>query len=403
MGDNLFISKREFYPTVKDLKDMGLSEWQINKLLEYQARNHGFRDRLFIRGTGFNPPHSIFFLDIKGTIYHAQGHGSGSAILGRTYDSYPIFIQDILALGGLFDRVNGERFTMDQYELSEDHRIVYRFPTDISGHYCPYDIPKYHEIIRSGIPSQFDCSLEGPYYIVFISNDSVESQRNIILFLLTIYKLFFARSDSIYFHIPAPYMCFQDIVKLEKLFDDVQKNYDSFVEYLPPEYQFLRQHDIEEIKKKVNSATFLSVHETGKTKEELMLGYISKFNTVNGITSAEYNIFACGDSNDDWPMIEQAFKLGGLGMLNTIKIIEYTTNSEVLRRELYENCDILTRGPLTSNGFSDFYNHVIERMVLERTWDIAEEMQAVNNNPDGGKILTMQRTNHYLWSERRKS
>ena len=402
MSDNIFISKREFYPTVKDLIDMELSDWQIKKLLEYQARKHGFRDSLFICGKGFNPPHSIFFLDIKGTIYHAQGHGSGSAILGRTIDSYPVLIDDIIALGGLFDRVNGERFTMDQYELSEDHRIVYNFPEDKRYAYCPYDIPKYHEFIRSGIPRQFDCSLEGPYYIVFISNDSVETQRNIILFLLTIYKLFFARLASIYFHVPAPFMDFQDIVKLEKLFDEVQKNYDSFVEYLPPEYKFLRQQDIEEIKKKVNSATFLSVHDTGKPKKELMLDYISNFNTVNGITSDEYNVFACGDSSDDWPMIEQAFKLGGIGMLNTIKYIEYTTNSEDLRRELYEKCDILTREPLTSNGFRDFYNHVTERIVLQRTWDIAEEMQAVNQNPDGGKILTMQKTNHYLWSARRK-
>lgn len=37
MGDNLFISKREFYPTVKDLKDMGylsgklISCWNIKQ------------------------------------------------------------------------------------------------------------------------------------------------------------------------------------------------------------------------------------------------------------------------------------------------------------------------------------------------------------------------------------
>lgn len=399
MSDYFRTGKKEQYPTLRDYQKMGLTDYQISRLIEYENHKHGFKNSV-IYSYHFNEPHSIFFLDIKGTLYHSGPHGSdGNELLGRAMDSYPIFIRDILALGSLLNRVSGERFTMDGYELSQNHKIAYRYPENRNSALYKLDLPTRVEDLKyySGMPIKYDCSEIGPYTVVFISDDSIDTQRNIILFFLTIYSIFLHNGDELYIHHKKiEFINHQSIIKLEELFDKCHCNFDTFIEMLP---YYIPDFEIKRIKSIVKNITFLSTIEMKMSKNQLMTGFLEQYNREYNLCTDDYNVFACGDNlSKDGEMIMNAFKLGGYGMLNAITFDNIYTDGETLRRLLYERYDITTPLPLVSYGFSDFYNRITDIMSLERTWELAMEMEQINNNPKGGKILTMDKTNHYLWA-----
>ena len=103
---------------IKDLLDMNLTDHQIKHLIELENEKHFFKNQIR-HNSHYGAPNSLFFLDIKDTLYHSKGHG-GDGVLGRSGDSLQINMKDVLALGALLDRTNGQAFRMDSYTISEN-------------------------------------------------------------------------------------------------------------------------------------------------------------------------------------------------------------------------------------------------------------------------------------------
>lgn len=388
--------RKEFYPNIKDFKNMGLSDYQIKTLIELENIKHYFRHQ-YKHITHYSAPNSIFFLDIKDTLYHSSGHG-GNGILGRSPDSLQIFTRDILALGSLLEQTNGQPFTMDSYCLSENNcsKIEYDFP--IGNQTIQYKMDMPFRKIRENFTGRYiNLSNTGPYKIVFISTDSIEEQKNIILFLFLIYKIYFCSTISAYYHKEVNWIDSQEILKLEKLFEKCNCDFETFISNLCPEYSnIFDEHTKNKIKTIINNITFLSTKDSNLTKDELMKNFLVRYNIENGLTYDDYNIFACGDSYEqDGPMIKLTFQLGGFGCINNYSFHFFGTG-ETIRNELLENNNIETRLPLVSYGFNDFYNKVMDYISLQRTWDLAETMQDVNNREKTLILNRFKKTNHYI-------
>lgn len=389
--------QREFYPIIKDFKNMGLTDYQIEQLIAYENEKHCFHDQ-WMTVRHFSEPHSIFFLDIKNTLYHSKGHG-GSGALGRAGDSLQIFMRDVLALGSILDKTLGQYLTMHNYILCENEsvKIDYDFPKDSREATYAFDIP------RSKIKDSFTGKMKyyvdnSPYKVVFISSDSVETQKRIVLFFLMIYRIYF-RSIKEYID-KAQWLDSSEILRLEKIFESSGYNYDEFVRRVP---EYSNAFDIEikmKIEKILENITFLSTRGLNSSKAELMKSFLIQYNIKHGLSFDDYNIFACGDDFlADGPMIKLAFKLGGYGCIND-GTLHYDSYGETLRAELYNYFNIETRVPLTSYGFADFYNKVLDRLSLARTWDLAETMAEIND-PEKRLVLNrFKKTNHYITIKR---
>ena len=393
---------KEFYPTIKDYKSMGLTDYQIDELIKLENEKHYFKHH-FKHATHYSAPNSIFFLDIKDTLYHSSGHG-GSGVLGRSGDSLQISMQDILSLGSLLKKTQGQNFTIDLYSLCEDDstNITYDFPKNKENIQYKIDIPT----MQGKDPFTWEPinqSHEGPYKIVFISTDSVETQRNIALFLLLIYKIYINGANGIYYHKDASWIDSNEVLNLEKVFEESNYDLETFIENLPPEYsELFNDHEKDKIRNIMNNITFLSTKNTTSTKAELMKSFLDRYNIENGLNYDDYNIFACGDDySQDGPMIKLAFELGGYGCLNYCGL-NYHNDSESIRKELSTNYGIETHLPLASYSFTDFYNKVTDKISLDRTWDLAETMQDVNDKEKTLILNRFHKTNHYIKIERNK-
>jgi len=388
--------KRQFYPTIKDFKNMGLTDYQINTLIELENDKHSFHQQ-FRRISDYSAPNSIFFLDIKDTLYHSSGHG-GNGILGRAGDSQPIFMRDILALGSLLEKSTGQGYTMNFYKLCEDEsaKIEYDFPIDFETTQYKLDLPSSsgkHPLTWEPLNE----SKVGPYRTVFISTDSIEQQKNIILFLLLVYKIYLNCASVVYFHQRPAYIDSQEVLKLEELFEKNNCDYDKFILELPQEYStaftYYTKKEIEEI---MNNITFLSTKGTDLNKADLMKKFLDNYNIKYGLCYDDYNIFACGDSyNNDSPMIKLAFQLGGYGCINNGNLI-YSGYGETITNELYKDCGIEINVPITSYSFMDFYYKALDINSLQRTWDLAKTMQDINKRSEEPIINRFKKTNHYI-------
>jgi len=393
--------KKSLYPTIKQLKGMGLSDYQISKLIESGNIKHGFFNYYNRRYSDYSMPNSIFFLDIKDTLYHSKGHG-GQGVLGRSADSLLINLKDIEALGLLLDQSVGQPFTMSSYRLTEDNsaKIKYNFPSDIESAQYKNDMPTYElQGGHSGIPipkTKYNSS--GPFKIVMVSSDDIQTQKNIITFLYFIYKL-------------GPYIQHDDVIKLEKLFEQSNCDIETFNNNLPSQYKNIEMFrmprtdstftdNFKKFSKIIDNVDFLTTKGTDKTKGQLMGDYLKRYNIKNGLTYSDYNIFACGDDYyADGPMIKKAFALGGYGCLN-YNGLNFYSNAETLRYELSQELNIETQLPIVSNGFYDFYIKAIDLLSLNRTWDLANTMQDVNDREKTTIKNRFNKTNHYIEIER---
>ena len=317
------MNKRDFYPTIEDLKKMNLTEYQISQLIKWENSKHSFRNQ-YQRLIDFSKPNSIFFLDIKGTLYHSGGHNN-NGVLGRSQDSLPIHIIDILSLGRLLYNTTGQALNMN-YSLDENENatIEYNFPKSIEKAKYKFDIPT-EKYCFGGLGLSYDYIDNGPFKIVFISNDSVETQKNIVLFLLTINMMWNIKVDS------------QVVLELEQIFEQSNCDLDIFISKVPQKYRYsFDEGTRKNIKNIMSRITFLSTKDLSDSKESLMKKFLEEYNIKNGLTYSDYNIFACGDSyEDDGAMINQAFLLGGYGCLNC-NSFWYENYEELLRKELYE-------------------------------------------------------------------
>ena len=393
--------KKSLYPTIKQLKDMGLSDYQISKLIESGNIKHGFFNYYNRRYSDYSMPNSIFFLDIKDTLYHSKGHG-GQGVLGRSADSLLINLKDIEALGLLLDQSVGQPFTMSSYRLTEDNsaKIKYNFPSEIESAQYKNDMPTYElQGGHSGIPIQkTKYNSFGPFKIVMVSSDDIQTQKNIITFLYFIYKL-------------GPYIQHDDVIKLEKLFEQSNCDIETFNTNLPSQYKNIEMFrmprtdstftdNFKKFSKIIDNVDFLTTKGTDKTKGQLMGDYLKRYNIKNGLTYSDYNIFACGDDYyADGPMIKKAFALGGYGCLN-YNGLNFYSNAESLRYELSQELNIETELPMVSNGFYDFYIKAIDLLSLNRTWDLANTMQDVNDREKTTIENRFNKTNHYIEIER---
>lgn len=385
--------RREFYPTIKDYKNMGLTDKQIDTLIKSENSKHGFRQVIPTYIYHHSEPHSIFFLDIKNTLYHSGGHGN-NGILGRANDSNPLYIRDIIALGNLLHKSTGQSFTMDTYGLSEDNSayIYYNFPEYKETARYKLDIPtsKFKPILPiNGIRYS---SNTGPYKTIFISTDLVETQKKIILFFLLIYQIYIGNNIV--------YIGHEEILRLLELFEKCNCDYDTFVAKLPTKYSSTFTFMYDSVKKDIetimNNTTFLSTRGTNLTKAQLMQNFLDRYNIENGLSYEDYNVFACGDKyHEDGPMIKLAFQLGGYGCLND-GTFNFFSEGETIRKDLALEYGIETRLPVSSYGFSDFYNKAIDRNSLQRTWDLAETMQDVNDKNKPKVLSRFRKTNHYI-------
>lgn len=383
---------REFYPTIKDYKKMKLTDYQIETLIELENRKHTFREQ-FISPYHFSEPNSIFFLDIKDTLYHSGGHGS-SGILGRAGDSLQLFMRDILVLGSLLDKNMGQYLTIHNYNLCEDYsaKIEYEFPNDKTKAKYKLDIPTLGVAHPLTGEKRYHTDSD-PYKVAFISSDTVETQKNIVLFFLIIYRMYF-RSVKTYID-KAKWLDSSEILRLEKIFERCGCNYDKFIINIPEYANVFDSQTKSEIEKILNNITFLSTKETEMSKVELMKKFLLEYNTRHGLNYEDYNVFACGDDFDqDGPMIKLAFQLGGYGCINNGGF-NYFSYGETLRQDLCKSFDIETRLPLTSYGFADFYNKALDRNSLERTWDLAETMADVNDQEKKLILNRFKKINHY--------
>ncbi len=231
-----------------------------------------------------------------------------------------------------------------------------------------------------------------------VSSDDIQTQKNIITFLYFIYKL-------------GPYIQHDDVIKLEKLFEQANCDIETFSKYLPSQYKNIEMFrmprmdstfadNFKKFSKIIDNVDFLTTKGTDKTKGQLMGDYLKRYNIKNGLTYSDYNIFACGDDYYvDGTMIKKVFALGGYGCLN-YNGLNFYSNAESLRYELSQELNIETQLPIVSNGFYDFYIKAIDLLSLNRTWDLANTMQDVNDREKTTIQNRFNKTNHYIEIER---
>lgn len=395
-----------FYPTIKDYKKMGLTDTQIDTLISYSNDKYGFFDQQ-ITMYHHSEPNSIFFLDIKDTLYHSRGHG-GDSVLGRAGDSLQISMNDILSLGALLDKNKGQVLTIHDYTFSDDDsiKISYTIPKDENEAKYKIGIPKKLQNQNFGgmcFENEKYGVSSGPYKTVFISSDPVDKQKNIILFLLIIYKIYLQGSVRVYtHHLPAAWIDSETVLRLEKLFTQCECDYDTFVKNLPTEFKdTLDSYTKKDLEETMSKITFLSTSNTNKTKVQLMQEFLDKYNLENGLTYDDYNIFACGDDYEqDSPMIKLALKLGGYGCLNKLGF-NYFNKTETLRKELFEESNIEFKGNIASYNFFDFYHKTLDWNALQRTWDLALTMQDANDKNKSLILNRFKKTSNYINIERK--
>lgn len=383
---------KEFVPTIKELEEMNLTEKQICQLLEYENDKHGFHTYLKPGIKIFRPPHSIFFLDIKDTLYHAKGHGN-IGLLGRAGDSHPISMYDIATLFNLLkEQLKSTYATLDTYHFTDVGKgnLVYNFPEDEKTAKYILDLPSKDSI---ACPLNFFHTFDnnhGPYKIVFVSSDPVEVQKNIICFLCIMSDF-----NLSYFG----YIGNKEVTELALLFEKCNYDIERFVKEASLKYNKdfslgFKKSSIDEI---MNATTFLSTYGTKRNKVQLMQDFLEKHNKEYNLTYDDYNVFACGDlESQDGPMVKYALQLGGYGCLNTNNLAYHTKDTENMRKELYLEFGIETRLPLVSYGINDFYNKAMDFLSVQRTWDIAETMRDIND-PGIQKVKNrFYKTNHYI-------
>lgn len=381
---------KEFAPTYPELLALGLTETQIDLVVKYENEKHGFRNYLKNMYHAKTPPHSLFFLDIKDTLYHSFGH-SGYGCLGRAKDALPLSFYDNTALVTLLNQGKGS-MDLSSYKFSDEDRISlsYDFPKDRLTAKYKLDLPKENITTPvSGVPLTTLKFEYNPYKIIFISSDPVDVQKRIITFLLII---------SMYDNIRCSFSSV-DIDQLSRLYETSNYDFYKFSDILTNKYKEppLNHFDKEKIDTIINQTVFLSTDGTNKTKLDLMEEYIGKYNKENNLITDDYNVFACGDDYEvDGPMIKYALQLGGYGCLNTNNIKFRSNHGEEIRRDLCKESNLEIKRPLISYGFNDFYNKAMDYLSIQRTWDIAETMSDINN-PSIQKVKNrFYKTNHYI-------
>ena len=387
------------FNTVKklnELLDKGcLTEKEIETLMDFRDLCHGFTCDLFgingIASNHYNEPKSIFFLDIKGTIYNGGTHYNGELgyLLGRSpQDSDYISTSDIISLGEMIDRTRRQEFTLPYYEFNNGYCIVPE-QTEYKATLLklPYDPMSKMETSRC---PDYETKY-GPFTVVFVSTDDVKTQKNIISFFYYMYLFDWKRKT---YHVISESRATEiDIIAIEKLLKEKYDNdFMRFLEYENMNFAKLSSEEIRTFKDTINGLFFLSANETCKTKEQLMDEFLES-DTRRERVGTFYNVFALGDNySTEGGMIINAFLHGGFGLIRE-KYDCYDSNQ--LMKALYNKGIDLPYAP-TTWSFSSFYETVIKALAAQRENELIEAMTYANQDIDNQQVFLKSGMGLYL-------
>ena len=168
-----------------------------------------------------------------------------------------------------------------------------------------------------------------------------------------------------------------DIIKIEQLLKEKYDNdFMRFLEMEDANFAGLTREEIADFRQTIDGLFFMSVSETQKSKLQLMNEFLDS-SLVRERHGWVYNVFALGDScNLDGPMVLNAFERGGVGFMRE----DYDFYGSVsLMKELSKKEINLCYFP-TVKSFSEFYSHVIHRLLAQREEELLEAMKFANRS-----------------------
>ena len=266
-----------------------------------------------------NEPCAAFFMDIKGTLYASGTHFSDSGILGRSsLDAIPIQYDHIEALGYIISRTSPQDFRLS-YDFSNNYELE---PTNSAYADSLVERPPHIMDERPLHRRPKYMTKYGPFNVVFISADLVETQKTIVSFLY--YMALFLEKKSALRNLglfgldpvmAATLSTEENIAYIEKRLLKYGNDFDKFLELEDRNFARLEPEEIAEFKATINGLTFLSTTETGKTKEQLMEEVLES-PSFQARMGNYYKLFALGDNYcQDGGMLRRAFEADGIGLM----------------------------------------------------------------------------------------
>ena len=414
------------------LDNKSLTEKDLDYLYYLRGEYHGFRserDRInAVMSTHINEPSAIIFLDIKGTLYEGGTHESGKELLARSpLDSKPITYDEIDALGNIIVRTMPQDFHQG-YKLNNGYKIV---PTEYA----------YEEFLVKRKLDKFDSAghfhrpeymtKHGAFTVVFISSDTVETQKNIVAFLYYMARYIdktrgygmrerfgiISSTDESSFGKTMKRIeeilnknCndISDIQEVRRLLHYIDNQRDisiegnikrieesllkynndfmKFLEYENHDYANLDSLEIKEFKEIINGLYFLSTSETGKTKGQLMEEFLES-STRKKRVGSNYSLFALGDSYlYDGEMLRKAYQYGGVGYIRGGDNCYSYTGSIDLTKDLAKEGINIPYIPIV-NSITEFYNHIMKALTMVRESEIINAMIYANRDVACNRIL----------------
>lgn len=378
------------FKTIEELNELltrkDLTTEDLNLLRQLRANFHHFRcSSDFINSVSSmhnNEPSAVIFLDIKGTLYSGGTHFMGRGILARSpLDSEPIQYDDIKAFGEMISRTKPQDFRLDynfnnNYELQPTKRaysesLVKRKPSILEKRPLfarPSHLTKY-----------------GPFTVVFISSDTVETQKNIVS-LLYYMALFeekkFALKNGYLFGLDsltsAMLSTEESIIDIENRLLKYDNDFMRFLEYENKNFARLSYEEIVEFKETIDGLFFRSTSETGKTKEQLMEEFLEA-SVIRARVGRDYSTFALGDNYyQDGGMLSRAFLADGFGLM--LERNSYNGSCELIEALAKKGIN-LSYLP-TVGSFSQFYTMVMTTLLVKRENELIEAMICANHNVD---------------------
>lgn len=385
------------FRTPQELNELLNSKSLTSKDLDYlyylRGEYFGFRiDRDMINSRGSthnNEPGAVIFLDIKGTLYEGGTHESGVELLARSrLDSKPITYDEIDALGNIIARTMPQDFRQS-YQLSNGYKVVptkYAYEkalierqldfTDKRGfNHRPKYMTKY-----------------GPFTVVFISSDTVETQKNIVAFLYYMAQFIdktrgFGMLSRFGAELTKEDLSIEgNIKRIEERLLHYGNDFMKFLEYEDRNYANLYPSEMEDLKKTIDSLYFLSTSETGKTKGQLMEEFLES-NERKKRTGGKYHIFALGDDYDtDGEMLRKAFLYGGTGLIRAGDNCYSYTGSIKLIKDLANDGINIPYIPVV-NSIAEFYSMIMKTLIMTRDSELITAMIYANHDVGGSTVF----------------
>ena len=414
------------FRTVQELNELldnkSLTSEDLKYLYYMREIYYGFRCNRInfntIASTHRIEPSTLIFLDIKGTLYDGGTHGSGIELLARSpLDSKPITYDEVDAIGDIIACTKPQDLRIS-YRLNNKYSFV---PTQnactefLVERDTSHDMKmkfKHPKCERPKYSTKY-----GPFTVVFISSDTVETQKNIIALLyymslfidkilccgVIVQKILVKEKEEIERKIREYALTGKDIdvmlaqldMSVEGIIKRIERDllkynndFMKFLEYENKNYANLDLYEIAEFKKTIDGLFFLSTSETGKTKGQLMEEFIESSTRKNRVGS-NYSLFAFGDSySTDGEMLLNAYQYGGLGLIRGGNNCYSYGGCVELTRDLAEKGIQLPYFPI-ANSVAEFYNMIMRSLVYTRENELIQAMTYANYGVEGNALESL--------------